>query len=73
MARQLITISIPAELKKDLDQLTAEEGISRSDVLRESLRDYLFLRKFRKLRSSLVRKAEARGIFTDEDAFKLVS
>ncbi len=73
MTRQSITISVPGELKDELDKLTKEEGISRSDVLRESLRDYIFLRKFRKLRARLIRRAEALGIFTDEDVFKLVS
>ncbi|MBI4209510.1 MAG: ribbon-helix-helix protein, CopG family [Deltaproteobacteria bacterium] len=71
--RQTITISIPEEVKEELDALTEQEGISRSDIVRESLRDYLFFLKFRNLRAKLMAKAEARGIYTDEDVFDRVS
>ncbi|HMO18962.1 MAG TPA: ribbon-helix-helix domain-containing protein [Oligoflexia bacterium] len=73
MARKTITISVPEDLKNELDQLTKEEGISRSDILRESLRDYLLLRRFRGLRGRMIRKAEALGVFTDEDVFEIIS
>jgi metal-responsive CopG/Arc/MetJ family transcriptional regulator len=39
--RQTITVSIPEDLKKALDKVSKEEGVSRSDLVRESLRDYL--------------------------------
>jgi len=71
--RETITISLPKKLKKILDKISAQEGISRSDILRESLREYLFLRRFRMLRAQLITKAQAQGIHTDEDVFKLVS
>lgn len=65
-----MTISLPEDLKKALDELSEEEGVTRSDVIRESLRDYLFVRRFRALRARLVAKAQARGIYTDEDVFE---
>ena len=68
-----MTISLPEDLKKALDQLSEEEGVTRSDVIRESLRDYLFVRRFRALRARLVAKAQARGIYTDEDVFEHLS
>jgi metal-responsive CopG/Arc/MetJ family transcriptional regulator len=68
--RRTITISLPKDVKQDLDEATAEEGLSRSDVIRESLRDYLFMRRFRQLRVRMMAKAQAQGIFTDEDVFK---
>jgi len=71
--RETITISIPDHLRKELDEITAEEGISRSDIVRESLRDYLFLRRFRSLRNRMMAKVQAQGIFTDEDVFNRVS
>ena len=71
--RQTITISIPEEIKKELDKVTVKEGISRSDVIRESLRDYLFIRRFRSLRSRMMAKAQAQGIYTDQDIFDRVS
>lgn len=69
--RETITISIPDELKEEVDKIVRAEGISRSDVVRESLRDYLFIRRFKLLRARLLAKAQ--GIYTDEDVFKKIS
>ena len=71
--RETITISVPEEIKAELDKLMREEGISRSDIVRESLRDYLFMRRFRQLRARMLAQAQAQGIFTDEDVFKRIS
>jgi Arc/MetJ-type ribon-helix-helix transcriptional regulator len=71
--RETITISVPEEIKAEIDRIVQEEGISRSDVVRESLRDYLFVRSFRRLRARLMAKALARGVVTDEDVFDRVS
>jgi Arc/MetJ-type ribon-helix-helix transcriptional regulator len=71
--RETITISVPEEIKAEIDRIVQEEGISRSDVVRESLRDYLFVRSFRRLRARLMAKALARGVVTDEDVFDQVS
>jgi len=71
--RQTLTISLPEDLRKALDQISDEEGISRSDLIRESLREYLWVRRFRALRAKLVAKARAQGVYTDEDIFNRVS
>ena len=71
--RSTITISVPERLRTELDQLSQAEGVSRSDIVRQSIRDYLFVRRFRSLRKSMVAKASARGVFTDEDVFRAVS
>lgn len=70
--RETLTISLPGKIKNDLDKTAKEEGLTRSDVVRESLREYLFLRKFRNLRAKMVQKAMAQGIFTDEDVFEKI-
>lgn len=70
--RQPVTVSLPPRLKKELDQIAAREGLSRSDVMRESLEDYLFFRRFRTLRRRLMAKDRAHGI-SDEDVFDRVS
>lgn len=71
--RNTITISIPKEVKRQLDEVIREEGVSRSDVIRESLRDYLWAKRFRSLRRKLMKKAQTRGIYTDQDVFDRVS
>ncbi len=69
--RQTLTISLPLKIKKDLDKICREEGIAKSYLIRESLRDYLFLRQFRKLRKQMLSKAKE--VYTDEDVFNKVS
>ena len=71
--RETITISIPKAIKRELDEVTAQEGISRSDLVRESLRDYLFIRRFRTLRSKMMARAQALGLHTDQDVFDRIS
>jgi metal-responsive CopG/Arc/MetJ family transcriptional regulator len=71
--RESISISLPQDLKDELDRFTRTEGVSRSDLVREALREYLFTRKFRALRRQLMPYAEAQGIFTDEDVFREIS
>ena len=71
--RRTITISLPEDLKRALDDVTADEGTSRSDVVRASLRDYLFVRRLRTLRKRMVSKAGAQGVYTDQDVFDRVS
>ena len=71
--RSTLTISIPAQVRVQLDRVSKTEGVSRSDIVRESIRDYLFIRQFRALRKTMVSKASLRGIHTDQDVFDRVS
>jgi len=41
--------------------------------VRESIRDLLFVRRFRSLRKSMVAKASRYGVSTDQDVFDKVS
>jgi len=71
--RSTITISLPEKVRKEIDQVADMNGLSRSDIVRESVCDYLFVRQFRCLRKNLVAKATERGIYTDQDVFNQVS
>ena len=71
--RSTMTVSIPEDVRKELDRVSHAEGVSRSDIVRESVRDYLFIRQFRALRKALVPKAARRGVYTDQDVFDRVS
>ncbi|WP_269745147.1 hypothetical protein [Desulfonatronovibrio magnus] len=42
-------------------------------IVQQSLRDYLFLRRFRDLRGRMVQKSAEQGVFTDKDVFEKVS
>ena len=71
--RSTMTISVPEKLRVELDEISQLEGVSRSDIVRESLRDYLFTRRYRGLRKTMVPKAAAQGIYTDQDVFDRIS
>jgi len=71
--RETVTISLPQAIRRELDRIAKEEGVSRSDILRQSLEDFLFVRRFRQLRQRMMAAAQAQSIFTDEDVFNRVS
>ena len=71
--RQTVAVSLPEQLADELDAFAEREGASRSEVVRDALRRYLAVREFQRLREATVPFAEAPGIFTDEDVFRVTS
>ncbi|PKL39004.1 MAG: CopG family transcriptional regulator [Spirochaetae bacterium HGW-Spirochaetae-1] len=69
---QTITIRIPEEMKKDLDELSKSEHKPVSDLVRESIRRYVAINRFRQLHNMVLPFAEAQGILTDEDVFDIM-
>ena len=67
-----LTFRIPEELRKELREISRAEGKTISDLVRESLKRYIALYRFRKLRNMVLPFAEAQGILTDEDIYKEV-
>ena len=68
-----LTIRLPDELRADLQQISQAENKPVSDVVRESLRRYIAVAKFRSLRRRVLPFAEAQGLVTDEDVFEALS
>lgn len=68
-----LTIRLPEALKTDLDEISREENKAVSDIVRESLRRYIAIEKFRLVRKKILPFAEAQGLLTDEDIFKALS
>ena len=73
MKSAAVTIRLDPELEELLDKVCRDTGRSRSDVVRDALRRQLTLQLFEEARREMIPFAEAQGIFTDEDVFKLVS
>ncbi len=73
MKTAAVTIRLDPGLEEMLDRVCRETGRSRSDVVREALRRQLTLQLFEEARRQVIPFAEAQGIYTDEDVFKLVS
>lgn len=68
--RASISISLPEELAKEIDKIVKQTSLTRSELVRAALDEYLFKFRFRKLRERLVLKARDKGIYTDEDVFE---
>jgi predicted transcriptional regulator len=71
--RQTLTIRVPEDLRKDLEKISKEESKPMSDLVRESLKRYISIHKFRRLREKVLPFAESQGILTDEDVFDVIS
>jgi metal-responsive CopG/Arc/MetJ family transcriptional regulator len=71
--RESLSISLPPELREEVDRYSEAAGVTRSDVVREALREYLFVRRFRALREEFLVYGEAAGLHTDDDVFREVS
>lgn len=69
----MMSIRIPEDLRKELLEISKNESRPVSDLVRESLKKYITLYRFRKLRGTVLPFAESQGILTDEDVFKIVS
>jgi len=68
-----LTIRLPDDLRADLQRVSQDENKPVSDVVRESLRRYVAVAKFRSLRRRVLPFAEAQGFITDEDVFEAIS
>ena len=73
LAMNTITIRLPDELRSDLQKLSQEQSKPVSDLVRESIRRYVAVEKFRALRKKTLPFAEAQGFLTDEDVFRAIS
>jgi predicted transcriptional regulator len=68
-----LTIRLPEELKAELDEISRDENRAVSDIVRESIRRYIAIERFRSVRKKILPFAESQGLLTDEDVFKALS
>jgi predicted transcriptional regulator len=73
MKASTITVRLDTKIQRELDRLSRQLGRSRSDIVRDAVRRQVALLRFERSRRALLPLAEARGILTDEDVFRLVS
>ena len=71
--KQAVTVRIPNDLRKELEQISNAEAKPISDLVRESIQKYVAIYNFRRLRNTILPFAEAQGILTDDDVFKSIS
>jgi predicted transcriptional regulator len=68
-----LTIRLSEDLRTELDEISREENKAVSDIVRESLRRYIAIEKFRSVRKKILPFAEAQGLLTDDDVFRALS
>jgi predicted transcriptional regulator len=68
-----LTIRIPEELRSDLQEISLKRSVPVSELVRESIRRYVAIERFRSLRKRSLPFAEAQGLLTDEDVFRAIS
>jgi predicted transcriptional regulator len=71
--RARLTIRVPKALRKQLEDFCERQNRAASEVVRDSLRRYLAVEQFQALRRKTLPFAEAQGLLTDEDIFRVVS
>lgn len=71
--RNVLSISLPEQIAKDLNSFAKATGRNKSDILKESLCNYLWSIKFKETRKILSLKAKKAGFITDDDILKAVS
>ncbi len=68
-----LTIRLPDDLKRQLEELSAQEHRPAGDLVRESLRRYIATARLEALRRMSVPLAQRQGFITDEDVFEAIS
>jgi len=72
--RTVTSISIPRKFNRKISQLSRAKGLTRSEMIREAIRQYVVREEFDALRRKALLAAQRRGgPYTDEEIFKAVS
>jgi hypothetical protein len=71
--KETITVRLDREVGRLLERVVKLSGRSQSDIVRDALRRQLAIDLFEQMRRRVAPFAEARGLLTDEDVFKIVS
>lgn len=67
------TITLPDQLRTELDSFAQEHGMAPSDLVRDAVEEYIYFRRLGELRARMVQEAQSQGLFTEEDVFKRLS
>ncbi len=67
-----ITISLPSDLLQETQRVAREEARTRSDLIRDALRQYLASRRWQRLRQWGAETAERLGMKTEADLQRLL-
>ena len=71
--RNVLSVSLPEKMAKELNEVAAEMGRNKSDIVKESLGNYLWELKLNKAQKLFYSKAKAKGIVTEDDMLREIS
>ena len=67
-----ITVSLPLDLLQETQRVALEEARTRTDLIRDALRQYLASRRWQRLREWGAETAERLGLKTEADLERLL-
>jgi len=71
--RTTLTISLPRDVRERISREARRRKLSESEFVRRALQSQLWEDAFEETRRLLLPRARTKGIYTDEDVFRLVS
>jgi hypothetical protein len=70
---EVLTIRVPKGMRRKIEKRARAENLTVSQYVRRALESEQLVGAFEAARAELLPLARARGIYTDEDVFKIVS
>jgi len=71
--RETLTISLPGKTKRLVERAARERGLTTSEYVRQAIFHEMWRNSIEDSRRVAVPAARARGVYTDEDVFRLIS
>jgi hypothetical protein len=71
--RKTLTISLPAKTKRLIERAARDTGLTTSEYVRLAVFRKLWQDAVAESRRAAVPRARAKGVFTDEEVFRLIS
>jgi len=71
--RTVLSVSLPNQMAAELETFAKAAGRNKSDIVKESLGQFLWEARFRQVNKKMAKKAKAAGVITEEDVFSRVS
>ena len=68
-----LTIRLGPKIERELGKLARRTGKTKSEIAREAIERQIAIARFREARRKTLPFAEAQGLLTDEDVFRLIS
>lgn len=68
--RNVLSVSLPEKMVKELNAVAVEMGRNKSDIVKESLGNYFWELKLKKVQNFFYGKAKAKGILSEADMLR---